>query len=358
MTSGGTRTRRWPATTSSPATAAWASSDRRPIRPATPACRCRSGRCIASPSISAIPTGSIQTPGRRQHAHRERSADRAGERAVVRAASPTGRCGWPRRTWRPRRRRRRTRRRAGRTGAGEHAVVRVRLHLSRAEQSSLRLGHLLRRARRDVRRDQRTAPLGQPVDAHARQRSGRPEVPLPVVAAAGDRLVRQLGLLRLPGDLPHARSRPDVGRDQSGSLDRRSEPHPLLRRRRRRQPRPVLRRGHLRDRAVADAEGRHLGRHQRRQGLDLARRRQEVDRPDQEREDAAVGPRPPHRRVALRSGHGLHGGGLSPRRQPRSVPLQDHGLRPDVDADRRRRCRRAIRSTTRSRSPRTRIARA
>ena len=38
------------------------------------------------------------------------------------------------------------------------------------------------------------------------------EVPLPVVAAARDRLVRQLGVFRLPGPLPHARPRPDRGR--------------------------------------------------------------------------------------------------------------------------------------------------
>ena len=60
----------------------------------------------------------------------------------------------------------------------------------------------------------------------------------------------------------------------------------------------------------------------------------------------------------LRSGHGLHGGGLPPGGQPRSVPVQDDRLRPDVDAHRRRRCRRAIRSTTRCASPRTRTARA
>ncbi len=157
-------------------------------------------------------------------------------------------------------RRRRTRRRRGRTRAGKHAVVRVRLHVSRAEQPSLRLGHVLRRARRDVRRAERAAPLGQPVDAHARSRSGRPEVPLPLVAAAGDRLVRQLGVLRLPGDLPHARSRPDLGRDQPGSLDAAIPSRiRLLRRRRRRQPRPVLRRGRLGDRAVADAAGRRSG---------------------------------------------------------------------------------------------------
>ena len=67
------------------------------------------------------------------------------------------------------------------------------------------------------------APLGQPVDAHARQRSGRAEVPLPVVAAAGDRLVRQLGVLRLPGDLPHARSRPDAGKS-SARISPRGDP--------------------------------------------------------------------------------------------------------------------------------------
>ncbi len=147
-----------------------------------------------------------------------------------------------------------------------------------------------------------------------------------------------------------------LGGHQPRSLDRRSEPHPVLGRRRRRQPRPVLRRGDLGDRAIAHAAGRAVGRHQRRQGVDLARRRQEVGRPDEEREHAAVGHRPAHRRVALRSGHGLHGGGLSPRRQSRSVsssrrPTSARPGRASTAA-----CRRDIRSTTRCRSPRTRTA--
>ena len=232
-----------------------------------------------------------RSAGRRQHAHRERSADRAGERAVLCAAArgtapagggrggggrgggagaaAGGRGGAagggaaavvePRVAGPPVDAQAavaaKSKLRAvavavvaaadaaadpGRTRAGRHAVVRIRVHVSRAEQPSVRLGHLLRRARRDVRRAERPAPLGQPVDAHARSRSGRPEVPLSLVAAAGDRLVRQLGLLRLPGDLPHARSRSELGGHQSGPLDQRSEPHRLLRRRRRRQPRTVL----------------------------------------------------------------------------------------------------------------------
>ena len=39
--------------------------------------------------------------------------------------------------------------------------------------SSLRVGHVLRRARRGLRRTQRPDAIGQPVDAHARFRSGR-----------------------------------------------------------------------------------------------------------------------------------------------------------------------------------------
>ncbi len=126
--------------------------------------------------------------------------------------------------------------------------------------SPVRVGHLLRVARRDLRRTQRPDAVGESVDPHARSRSGGPEVPLPLVAAAGDRLVRQLGLLRLPAHLPHARSRPDVGGDQPGSVHARSQPHPLLRRRRRRQPRPVLRRGRVRHRAVAHCRRASCGR--------------------------------------------------------------------------------------------------
>ena len=237
--------------------------------------------------------------------------------------------------------------------------MRVGLHLSGAEQLEVRVGHLLRGARRDLRREHRPAPLGQPVDAHARLRSGRAEVPLPVVAAAGDRLVRQLGLLRLPGALPHARPRPDLGRDQSRSLHRRSQADPAspaassattsgssTARRSRRSPRRAPQQGVV---WVGTNDGKvWISRDAGKQ----------VDRPVEEREHAAVGTGAPHRLVALRSGHGLHGGRLSPRRQPRSLPVQDHRLRPDLDAHRRRRCRRGIRSTTRCRSPRTRTARA
>ena len=78
------------------------------------------------------------------------------------------------------------------------------------------------------------------------------EVPLPVVAAAGDRLVRQLGLLRLPGDLPHraiaARTWEVISPDLSTGDPK---PDPVLGRRRRRQPRAVLRRDDLGDRPVA-----------------------------------------------------------------------------------------------------------
>jgi hypothetical protein len=54
------------------------------------------------------------------------------------------------------------------------------------------------------------------------------------------------------------------------STDRGSQPHPFLGRRRRRQPGTVLRCHDFRDRALENGKGRPVGRHQRRQGLDLA----------------------------------------------------------------------------------------
>ena len=54
-------------------------------------------------------------------------------------------------------------RRAGRTARRKSMPsCESGLHVSGAEQPSIRVGHVLRRARRDVRRTQRTAPLGQP----------------------------------------------------------------------------------------------------------------------------------------------------------------------------------------------------
>ncbi len=153
------------------------------------------------------------------------------------------------------------------------------------------------------------------------QRSGRPEVPLPVVAAARDRLVRQLGVLRLPGDLPHRAIADRAGTSISPDLStRRSRAHSLLGRRRRRQPRPVLRRRRLRDRAVAHDSRAWSGpaRTTARCWITRDAGKKWIDLTE-EREDAAVGL---VRRIDashLRSGDGLHGGGLSPRRSARSV---------------------------------------
>ena len=351
-----------------------------PANPAaTPACRCRSVRCTASPSISAARTGSTAA-GRMTAACASRAIGRSCRRTCRRTRRPhrTGSgASRGRRTWRRWTRRRgrgggaagaaaaggaagagaargggggggeapeveggggggrgdAAARRAGRARAGEHAVVRIRLHVSRAEQQPVRLGHLLRRTRRDVRRTQRAAAIGEPVDAHARSDpvglKYRCHWSPPLAIDWFDNSVYFGCQLIL-----RTRDRGQTWEEISPDLST-NEPHRLLRRRRRRQPRPVLRRRRLGDRAVAHAAGRHLGRHERRQGLDHARRRQELDRPDEEREHAAVGHRAPHRRVALRSGHGLHGGGLSPRRSARSVSLQDDGLRQDVDAHRR-----------------------
>ena len=85
--------------------------------------------------------------------------------APPRPAAASGR-GWSRRT--RRRAWRRTRKRARGSAARRHAVVRIRIHVSGAEQSPVRLGHVLRRPRRHVRRTDRPSTIRQPVDAHAR----------------------------------------------------------------------------------------------------------------------------------------------------------------------------------------------
>ena len=293
--------------------------------------------------------GLLRPAGRRQHAHRERSADRAGERAVVRACLPppapppaAARC-----------RRRRGGGAAaggggggggggGRGGGGAARAARRRAcrRANRATRipSRTTIGSCGARATpRTSRRSTRlsgAAPLGQPVDAHARfsdpvglkyRCQWSPPLAIDwfdnsvyfgcqVIFRTRDR--GQTWEVISPGSLD--RAIPSRIRFSGGVVgDNLGQFYGAV------------------VSAIAPsrtAAGRRLGRHERRQGVDLARRRQEVERPDEEREHAAVGHRPPHRRVALRSGHGLHGGGLSPRRQPRSVPVQDRGLRPDVDA--------------------------
>ena len=271
-------------------------------RRTTRACACRSGRCITSPSTTSAVLDLQQPAGRRHDARAEHespeqtrqrpAAATAAAAAPAAAAAGRGGRGARRRRWR----RRRSRRRRRRTGLGaEHRRLRVRLHDARSRPtptSSGRscYGNKLTRwdARARARRD-RSAPWIITLDSAP----NLVEVPLPLDAAARDRSVRsQHGLLRLPGDLQDVQRRPDAGRDQPGSLDAGSEHHRSVRRHRRRQPRPVLRRARVRDRAVADAAGPDLGRHERRQGLEHAQRRRQLERRDEEHHGhAAVGAR-------------------------------------------------------------------
>ena len=168
------------------------------------------------------------------------------------------------RRMRRRRRRRRPRGAAGGRGGGAAAVAEAAARRRRcaagpaqesmpscesgytypgAEQPSLRLGHVLRRARRDVRRDHRPArsvsPWMHTLDRDPVGLKYRCQWSPPLAIDWFDNSVYF-------GCQVIFRTR-DRGQtwevDQPGSLDRRSEPHPVLRRRRRRQPRPVLRRG-------------------------------------------------------------------------------------------------------------------
>ena len=85
------------------------------------------------------------------------------------------------------------------------------------------------------------------------------------------------------------------------------------------------------------AEGADLGRHQRRQGLEHARRRPEMERRDEEHHRAAgVGRDLEDRAVALRCRHGLRRGRRAPDGQPRAVHLQDDRLRRDLEEGQRR----------------------
>ena len=228
----------------------------RPARSA--ASRCRSGRCITSPSTTSVPywiysnrqdDGTMRGPSNAPVAGPERAVGHvAGARVAAAAARRTRRA---RRRWRPRRR---TRRRGSRAVGARHRRLRVGLHAARSDRPRHRLGEVLRqrgdalgRARPSARA--RSSPWMHTLDSPP----NKIEVPLPLDAAAGDRSVRsQHGLLRLPGDLQDHERRPELERDQPRSLDAGSDAHRLVGRHRRRQPRPVLRRGGLRDRAVGD----------------------------------------------------------------------------------------------------------
>ena len=333
-------------------------------------------------------TGSIRIAGRRQHAHRERSADRAGERAVVCAAAvaappaPAGGAAAARRR---------------RGGGGGAAAVRVppaaRLQ-RRASRGALR--------RRWRRRSRRRRAQNLPAQESMPSCESGYTYPEPnnhrfvwgtCYAAHVATFDELSGARRSVSPWMHTLDSDPVG------LKYRCHWSPplaidwfdnsvyfgcqvIFRTRDRGQNWEVI----SPDLSTGDPErirfsggvvGDNLGQfygavvsaiapsrthagvvwagHERRQGLDLARRRQEVDRPDEEREDAAVGHRAPHRRVAFRSGTAYmavdyH---LVDNRDPYLFKTTDFGQTwTRIDAA----CRRAIRSTTRCRSPRTRIA--
>ncbi len=89
------------------------------------------------------------------------------------------------------------------------------------------------------------------------------------------------------------------------------------------------------DRGVAEGEGRHLGRHQRRAGPGHARRRRALG----ERHARPSGPAAPRngrqrRAFPFRRRHLLRRRRPPPGRQPRPLPLQDGRLRQDLEGDR------------------------
>src|SRR5688572_12600629 len=115
------------------------------------------------------------------------------------------------------------------------------------------MGYMLRSACCDIRRVERTATLGESVDAHTGLEPGRTQIPLSVVAAARNRLVRQFSLLRLPGSLSHTYAGTVVGCHKPGFVHWRSQSHPRFWWSGAGQPGTVLRRTHFSNRAVANA---------------------------------------------------------------------------------------------------------
>ena len=118
--------------------------------------------------------------------------------------------------------------------------VRVRLHHPRSAGRQHRLGVMLRKQSHAVRFAAESRPIGGAVDDHARRAAGGREIPLPLDGAARRRSVRsQHGLLRLPGDFRDEERRPELERDQSGSVDAGSGPHHLVGWHRFGQPRTI-----------------------------------------------------------------------------------------------------------------------
>jgi len=88
---------------------------------------------------------------------------------------------------------------------------------------------------------------------------------------------------------------------------------------------------------VVFAAGRDLGGHQRRPGAGDARRRRPLDERDGgHARPAAVRNGVERRALAPRAWRLLRGGGSAPGQQPRPLPLQDEGLREELDQDRER----------------------
>jgi hypothetical protein len=144
-------------------------------------------------------------------------------------------------------------------------------------------------------------------------------------------------LRRQPARAPDDRRRGQLAGDQPGPDPQRQvaagelgRPHPRQHRRR-------VRGRRFRDRGIASEGGADLGRHQRRPAPRHAGRRPDLVERDRARAGTSrVGDGELDRAVAVRRRHRLRRVRPAPGGQPRSLRLQDHRLRPHLQADRRR----------------------
>ena len=269
--------------------------------------------------------------------------------AAARGTGATGRCRARRRAA-PRRRRRR---RCGGSGGGGrggggaaarwqtgHRRLRIRLHASRSRQPEHRLGVVLRQRSHAMGRAHRPRAIGQPVDPHARLRAEQGEVSLPLDAAARDRSVRSRHASTTAARSSSRRAtQGQTWKVISPDLSTQDPTH------------IVSSGGIVGDNlgqfygevvfAIAPSpiqKGLHLGRHERRQALvhEGRRRRNWTDVTKNITGLPALGHGHADLAVELRPGHGVRRGRLAPDGRPQAVPLQDDGLRRDVDEDQRR----------------------
>ena len=253
-------------------------------RRAARASGCRTGRCTTSPSTTACRTGSTATG---------RTTARCAGRARRRNRRATAGCR-RRRGGRARRRPRPARRRGGAAAAAAVAAAagaaaaaagrpgsRTSAAANRASRFPIPTDANIVWSRRATATSSRAGTRGtgtarsvSPCDHHVRLGAEPVEVPLSLDGAARVRSVRsQHRLLRLPGRSSRRRTAARRWTEISPDLSTKDPKRIVsVRRHRRGQPRAVLRRARVRDRAVADAAGADLGRHQRRQGLVHARR--------------------------------------------------------------------------------------